>query len=133
MSDEALDHVRHHPTLKNPVEQGTEVPEPLKLPIVPPQPRPMVPEQPLPQVLPLPRPNQLPDTFPKVPDEPVTHPGLINPRPLDIGLLGTLSGYDNDIDEKQPEVSIRQPNRTLYRKSKKMLDKIYNDIQETST
>ena len=43
-----MDPVRHRPTPEDPVEQGTEVAEPLQVPIVPPQPRPMVPEQPLP-------------------------------------------------------------------------------------
>ena len=86
------------------------VPEPQQLPIVPPQPIPMVLEQPLPQVLPMPRQMPLLDTLPKVPYQPVPLQGLDNPRPLDIRLLGTLQGYDNDIDDvKHPEVTIRQP------------------------
>ena len=57
----------------------------------------------------------LPDIILKVPDQPIPYQGLINPRPLDIGLLGTKPGYDNDIDDKnQPEVSIRQPDKTVY-------------------
>ena len=64
-------------------------------------------EQPLPQFLPLPRPMPLRDTLPKAPDQPVPFQGLINLRPPEIRLLGTLAGYDNDIDdEKQPEVTI---------------------------
>ena len=82
----------------------------------------MVPEEPLPQVLPMPRPMPLPDAIPKVPDQPILYQGLINPRPLDIRLLGTLPGYDNEMDdENQPEVSIRQPDKTMYRKSRNYL------------
>ena len=89
----------------------------------------MVPEQPLPQVLPMPRPMPLPDAIPKVPDQPIPFQGLINPRPLDIRLLGTLPGYDDNIDDKiQPEVSIRQPDRTMYRKSKKLFDEIQDEM-----
>ena len=100
--DEALDHVRYPPTPEDPAEQGTEVPEALQVP----QPKQMVPEQPLPQVLPMPRPMPLTATIPKVHDQPIPYQGLINPRLLDIGLLGTLPGCDNDIDdEKQPVVS----------------------------
>ena len=89
----------------------------------------MVPEQPLPQVLPMPRLMPLPDTLPKVPNQPVPYQGLINPRPLDIRLLGTLPGYDNDIeDEKQPEVSITQPDKTMYRKSKKLCNEIQDEM-----
>ena len=47
MPDEPLDQVRHPPTPKDPVEQATEEPELLQLPIVPPQPKPMVLGQPL--------------------------------------------------------------------------------------
>ena len=43
------------------------------------------------------RPMPLPDTLPKEPDQPVPFQGLINPRPLDMRLLGTLPGYDNDM------------------------------------
>ena len=103
------------------MEEATGVPEPLQLPIVPPQPKPMVLEQTLPQVLPMPRQMPLSDMLPKVPEQPIPFQGLINPRPLDIRLLGTLPGYDNDIDEKQPEVTIRQPDKTMYRKSKKLM------------
>ena len=90
----------------------------------------VVPEQPLPQVLPMPKPMPLPDAIPKVPDQPIPFQGLINPRPLDIRLLGTLPGYDeNDKDDKnQPEVSIRQPDKTMYRKSKKLFDEIQDEM-----
>ena len=71
----------------------------------------------------MPRPMPLPDTLTKVPDQPVSPQGLINPRPLDIKLLGTLPGYDNDIDDKkEPEVTIRQPDKTMYRTSKKLIN-----------
>ena len=54
---------------------------------------------------------------------------MINLTPLDIRLLGTLPGYDNDIDdEKQPGVSIRQPNKTMCRKSKKLFDEIQDEM-----
>ena len=67
----------------------------------------------------MPRPMPMPDTLPKVTDQPVLYEGLINSRPLDIRLFGTSPGYDNDIDDKnQPEVLIRQPDKTMYRKSK---------------
>ena len=115
--DKALDQVGHPPTSEDPSKQETEVAEPLQLPIIPPQPRPMVPEQPLHQALPMPRLMPLPDTLLKVPDQPIPYHDLINPRPLHIRLLGTLPGCDNDIDdEKQPEVSIKQPDKTIYRK-----------------
>ena len=42
MPDEAFDQVRHPPTPKDPVEEETEVPELLQLPIVHLQPKPMV-------------------------------------------------------------------------------------------
>ena len=83
-TDEPLDQVKHPPTSEDPVEQETEVPEPLQVSIVTPQPKPMVPEQPLPQVLPMSRPMPLPDVIPKVPDQPIPYQGLINPRPLDL-------------------------------------------------
>ena len=119
----------HPPTPEDPVEQETEVPEPLQVPTVTPQPKQMVPEQPVPQDLPMPRPVPLPATIPKVPDQPIPYQGLINPRPLDIRLLGTLPGYDNDIgDEKQPEVSIRQPDKTMYRKFSKLFDEIQDEM-----
>ena len=71
----------------------------------------------------------LPTTIPKVLDQPILYQGLINPRPLDIRLLGTLPGYDNDIyDEKQPEVSIRQPDKAMYRISRKLFDKIQDEM-----
>ena len=127
MPDGALHQVRHPPTPNDPVEQEKEVPEPPQLPIVPHQPKALVVEQPLPQVLPMPRPMPLPDTLPKVPDQPVPYQGLINPRPLNIRLFGTLPGYDNGIDDKkQPGVSIRQPDKTMYKKSKKL----FVEIQE---
>ena len=114
-SDGALDQRGHHLTQENPVEQETEVAEPLQVPLVPPPPRPMVLEQPLPHILPMPTPMPFHDTLPKVPDQPIPYQGLITPRPYDIRLLGTSPGYDNDIDdEKQPEVSIKQPDKTIY-------------------
>ena len=68
------------------------------------------------------RPMPLPDTILKGPDQHIPYQGLIYPRPLDIRLLDTLPDYDNDIDDKnQPEVSIRQPNKTMYRKPRKLL------------
>ena len=89
----------------------------------------MVPEKPLPQVLPMSRLMPLPGTIPKVADQPIPYQGLINPRPLDIRLLGTLPGYDSDIDdEKQPEVSITQPDKTMYRKSRKLFDEIQDEM-----
>ena len=106
--DEPMDEVKDTPTPEDPVKQETEVPEPLQVPLVTPQPKPMVPEQPLPQVLPMTRPKPLPDVIPKVPHQPIPFQGLINPRPLDIRLLGTLPGYDDDgkDDKNQPEVSL---------------------------
>ena len=48
---------------------------------------------------------------------------------MDIRLLGTLPGYNNDIDdENQPEVSIRQPDKTMYRKSRKLFDGIQDEM-----
>ena len=67
----------------------------------------MVPEQPLPQVLPMPRPMPLPDAIPRVPDQPIPFEGLINPRPLDIRLLGTLPGYDDKDDKNDNEKMIK--------------------------
>ena len=53
---------------------------------------------------------------------------MINPRPFDIRLLDTLPGYDDDkYDKNQPEVSIRQPDKTMYRKSKKLFDEIQDE------
>ena len=52
--DEPFDQMRYPPTPEDPVEQETEVPEPLQLPIVTPQVKQMVSEQALPQVLPMP-------------------------------------------------------------------------------
>ena len=87
----------------------------------------MVSDQPLPHILPMPRPMLLPDTVPKVPDQPLPFQGLVNLRPLDIRLLGTLPGYENDLDDvKQPEVITRQPDKTMYRKSRKLFDAIEN-------
>ena len=54
--DEPLDQVRHPPAPEDPIDQETEVPESLQIPIVTTQPKPMVPEQPLLQVLPMCRP-----------------------------------------------------------------------------
>ena len=88
------------PSPKVQIQEESEVPEPQQSPIVPPQPKPIVLEPPLTQVLPMPRPMPLPDTLPKVPDQPVPFQGLVNPRPLDVRLPGTLPGYDNDIDDK---------------------------------
>ena len=48
----------------------------------------------------MPRPLPLPDTLPKVPDQPVPFQGIVNPKPLDIRLFGTLPGYGNDIDNE---------------------------------
>ena len=121
--------MRHTAIPEYPVEQETELLEPLQVPIITPQPKPMVPEQPLPQVIPMPRPMPLPDAIPKVPDQPIPYQGLINPRTLDIQLLGTLSGYDNDIDDKnQPEASIRQPDKIMCRKSMKLFDEIQDEM-----
>ena len=118
------------PTPEESVEQETEVPEePLQIPIVTQQPKPMVAEQPLPQVIPMPRPMPLPDAITKVPDQPIPFQGLINPRPLDIRLLGALPDYDDDKEDiNQPEVSIRQPHKTMYRKSKKPFDEIQDEM-----
>ena len=44
----------------------------------------------------MPRPMPLPDAILKVPDQPIPFQDLINPRPLEIRLLGTLPGYDDD-------------------------------------
>ena len=67
--------------------------------------------------------------IPKVPDQPIPYQGFINPRPLDIRSLGTLPGYDNDIDDKNwPEVSLRQPDKTMYRKSRKWFDEIQDGM-----
>ena len=109
-----------------------EVPEeplqPLQVPIVTQQPKPMVLEQPLPQVLPMPRPMSLPHAIPRVPDQPIPSQGLINPRSLDVRLLSILPGYDDKDDKIQPEVSIRQPDKTMYRKSKKLFDEIQDEM-----
>ena len=129
-TDEPLDQ-GNTPTPEESVEQKTEVPEePLQVPIITQQPKPVVGEQPLLQVLPMPKPMPLPDAIPKVPDQPILFQGLINPRPLDIRLLRTLPGYDEDDkdDKNQPEVSIRQPDKTMYRKSKKLFDEIQDEM-----
>ena len=71
----------------------------------------------------------LPDTLPKVLDQSVQFQGLANPMPLDKRLLGTLPGYDNDIyDERQQEVAIRQHDKKMCRKSKKLFGKIQDEI-----
>ena len=124
-----MDKVGHPPTPKDPIQGESEVPEPQQLPTLLQQPKPMVLEQQLPQVLPMPRPMPLSDTLPKVPDQPVLFQGIVNPRPLDIRLLGTLPGYDNDIDNaKQSEVTIRQLHKTKYRKCKKLFDEIQDEM-----
>ena len=75
------------------------------------------------------RPMPLPDTLPKVPDQPVPFQGLVNLRLLDIRLLGTLPGYDNDIDDvKQQQVTSKQPEKTMYRKSRKLFDEIHYEM-----
>ena len=77
----------------------------------------------------MPRHMPLPDTVPKVLDHPVPFQGLVNLRPLDIRLLGTLPGYDNDTDDmKQSEVTIRQPDKTMYRTSRKLFDEIQDEV-----
>ena len=54
---------------------------------------------------------------------------MINPRHLNIRLHGTLQGYDHDKDDKnQPEVSIGQPGKTMYRKLKKLFDEIQDEM-----
>ena len=59
----------------------------------------------------------------RVPDQPATFQGLANQRPLNIILLGTVSGYDDDIDEmKHLQVTIRQSGSTTYTKPKKLFD-----------
>ena len=77
----------------------------------------------------MPRQMPLPDTLPKVPDQPVPFQGLVNSRHLDIRLLGTLAGYDKDIDDvKHPQVTIRQTEKTMYRKSKKLFDEVPDEM-----
>ena len=127
--DEPMDQGNPPPTPEESVEQENEVPEePLQVPIVTQQSKPMVAEGPLPLVIPMPRPMSLADAIPKVPDQPFPFQGLINPKSLYIRLLGTLPGYDDDTEDKnQPEVSIRQPDKTMYRKSKKLFDEIQDE------
>ena len=128
--DEPMDQVTHPPTPEDPVEHETEVPEPLQVPIITQQPKPMVPEQLLPQVLPMPRTMPLPDAIPKVPDQPIPFQGLINLRPLDIRLLGTLPGYDDDDKDNKncQRYHIRQPDKIMYRKSRKLFDEIQDEM-----
>ena len=127
--DKALDQVRHPPTPGDLVEPETDILEPLLVSIVAPQLRQMVPEQPLLQVLPMLILMPLPDTLPNVPDQPISYQGLIIPRPLNIRLLSILPAYDNGIDdEKQPELSIRQPDKMMYRKSRKLFDEIQDEM-----
>ena len=78
----------------------------------------------------MPRPMPLPDAISAVPDQPIPFQGLINPRPLHIRLLGNLPGYDDvgKDDKNQPEVSIRQPDKTMYRKLKKLFDEIQDEM-----
>ena len=48
---------------------------------------------------------------------------------MHIRLFGTLSGFDNDIDDKhQPEVFISQPDKTMYRKSRELFDEIQDEM-----
>ena len=66
----------------------------------------------------MPRPISVSGTVLKVPNQSVHFQGLVHPRTLDIRLLGTLLSYDNVIGGvKQPEVTFRQPDKTMYRKS----------------
>ena len=77
----------------------------------------------------MPRPMPLQETLPTVPDQTVPFQGLVYLRPLDIKILGTVPGYDNNIDNaKQPKVMFRQPEKTMYRASRKLLDKIQDEI-----
>ena len=71
----------------------------------------------------------LPDLVPRVPDQPFPFHRLVNPRSFDIRLLGTLAGYDNAIDDiKQSEVTIQQPDKTMYKKSRKLFDEIQDEL-----
>ena len=127
--DEPLDKDQGNPppTPEESVEQETDVPEePLQVPIVTHQPKPMVLEQPLPQVLPMPKPMPLPNAIPKVPNQPIPFQGLINPRPLDIRLLGTLP--DDKDDKNQPEVSIRQLIKQCTENQKKLFGEIQDEM-----
>ena len=82
----------------------------------------MVLEQPLPQVLLMP----LPDPLPRVLDQSVPFQGLVNPRPLERRLIGTLPGYGNIIDDiKQPKVTVRHPSTAIYRK---LFDEIQDEV-----
>ena len=54
---------------------------------------------------------------------------MVNPRPFDIRLLGTLPVEDNGIDDmKQPEVAIRQTDKTVYRKSRNWFDETQGEM-----
>ena len=77
----------------------------------------------------MPSPIPLPDPVSRVQHQLVPFQGLVNPRPLDIRLLGTLPGYDNDTDDiKQPEVTVRQPARTMFRKYRKLFHEIQDEM-----
>ena len=68
----------------------------------------MVPVQQELPLLPLPRLMPMADSVPRVPNQPVPFQGLVNPGSLDIRLIGTLPGYDTDIDDvKQPDMTTR--------------------------
>ena len=47
---------------------------------------------------------------------------MINSKPLDIRLLYTLPGYDNDIEDE------KHPDKTIYRKSRKVFDEIQDEM-----
>ena len=68
------------------------------------------------------RPMPLPHKVPKIPYQQFPFEGLVNPRPLDITLPGTLPGYDTDInDTNLPEVTIRHDE--IFRGENTYLDK----------
>ena len=71
----------------------------------------------------MPRPMPLPDLVSRVPDQPVSFQRLVNPSPLEIGLLNTLPGFDDDIyDIKLPKVTLDNLQK-MYRKYRKLFDK----------
>ena len=54
---------------------------------------------------------------------------MVNQGSLVKRLLGTLLGYDNDIgDIKHPEITIRQTDKIMCRKSWKSFNKIHDEI-----
>ena len=84
---------------------------------------------PLPQVLSMPRTMPLLDSVPGVPGQPFSFQGLVNQSSLNIRLLGTSLGYDNDIDDiKKPAVTMRQPNKTMNSKGRKLFDESSDEI-----